>query len=572
MGQASLPCLYTSSKFCVKPSEVQRVEKADGVWRSDWRLLKKPWNADTFDQLDTGALRGISVGGGLIWSTLKIDNEDEASWSDPDSLLFSCDWILVEESLTAIPADVRAGVDRAFAAVLQRDSGVFDTIIGPEGICTLETPAIRTRLESLVRSHNESIAALKRQEVGMTTPTIPQEAIERAIADQLERSEALKSLTGLPQKMDQLISDQQAEVERNMEMRAKLDRIQFGGAPVLQLSNWKPEDRLLDLGKVLRLTQTSDVGFPPLDRESTTLEESVIERADLGQAGHNTVARIPWEALAERERQIQLQHAAMADAAGARPLMISVLGNAGLVLSSWSPVLARMDVRLGVVGGQKAPWATSQPTAAAAAEGADIPITDLVLDNVEYLPVSIASAYELTSSLRGVDDGTFEGIARMAIQDVIGEQVTSQVLVGGGTNEISGLWGLTGVQEAKYGAAQTDFTRQDALDFLDLVRLAKTDGAMYTGVLSTTLWKLAESKLRGGDASDMYLLEATGDGMGTNDGRRNDVPLRRPCPVRCHRPRVVFQGQSGHSLVLGRLVVFGIRAHGRQEGDLQNVR
>ena len=93
-----------------------------------------------------------------------------------------------------------------------------------------------------------------------------------------------------------------------------------------------------------------------------------------------------------------------------------------------------------------------------------------------------------------------------------------------------------------------------------------------TFVLSTTLWKLAESKLRGGDASDMYLLEATGDGMGTNDGRRNDVPLRRPCPVRCHRPRVVFQGQSGHSLVLGRLVVFGIRAHGRQEGDLQNVR
>ena len=134
------------------------------------------------------------------------------------------------------------------------------------------------------------------------------------------------------------------------------------------------------------------------------------------------------------------------------------------------------------------------------------------------MPKSIASAYQLTSSLRGVDDGTFEGIARMAIQDVIGEQVTSQVLVGGGTNQISGLWGLTGVQEAKYGAAQTDFTRQDALDFLDLVRLAKTDGAMYTGVLSTTLWKLAESKLRGGDASDMYLLEATGDGMGTMEG------------------------------------------------------
>ena len=102
----------------------------------------------------------------------------------------------------------------------------------------------------------------------------------------------------------------------------------------------------------------------------------------------------------------------------------------------------------------------------------------------------------------------------MAIQDVIGEQVTSQVLGGGGTNQITGLWGTTDVPNFDYGAGQGDFTRQDALDFLDSVRLAKTDGGMYTGVLSTTLWKLAESKLRGGNASDTYLLEATGNGMG----------------------------------------------------------
>ena len=54
------------------------------------------------------------------------------------------------------------------------------------------------------------------------------------------------------------------------------------------------------------------------------------------------------------------------------------------------------------------------------------------------------------------------------------------------------------------------------MDFLDLVRLAKTDGGMYTGVLSTTLWQLAESVLRGGASSDKYLLEIdrmTGEGM-----------------------------------------------------------
>ena len=160
-------------------------------------------------------------------------------------------------------------------------------------------------------------------------------------------------------------------------------------------------------------------------------------------------------------------------------------------------------------------------TAAGGPEGSDIPITNLVLNDVEYLPVSIASSYEITSALRGVDSGVFDGIARRAIQDVLLDQVTAQVLDGGGSgsNEIAGLWGLTGVQEAKYGAAQADFSRQDALDFLDLVRLAKTDGGLYTGALSTTFWKLAESVLRGGASSDAYLLEIDGMmGQGMMEG------------------------------------------------------
>ena len=181
--------------------QVQRVEKADGVWRSDWMLPKKPWNADTFDMLDSGVLRGVSVGGNLNWSTLKVDNEDEASWDDPDSILFSCDWQLVEESLTPLPADVKAGVDREAAIVLQRDNGIFDTLISPAGITTLESPAILQRVQSLVREHNQQVS-VRRQEQRMTTQAeikdIPQEAIERAIAAQLERSESLKTLTALP--------------------------------------------------------------------------------------------------------------------------------------------------------------------------------------------------------------------------------------------------------------------------------------------------------------------------------------------------------------------------------------
>ena len=164
----------------------------------------------------------------------------------------------------------------------------------------------------------------------------------------------------------------------------------------------------------------------------------------------------------------------------------------------------------------------SQMTALAAAEGADIPVSDLVLSNTEFLPKSIASAYRITSSLRAVDDGVFEGIARMAISQILQDEVTGQVLDGGGTHQIDGLWHRTGVQNTNYGAAQTNFSRDDVVDWFNDVRLSKTDGAMYTCVMGDSLWALCEKTPRGIDGTtsaglteiSMYLLEPTGPHMG----------------------------------------------------------
>ena len=334
------------------PNEVVGVvlavrESAD-VWRSDWTIPKIQATQDTRDRMDANLLKGISVGGLLQWDTLEITNEDEVN--NPDEWIFRADWVMLEQSLTAIPADVRAGIDRTMIA---RTRPTPDLFIGPDnGIYTPETPEIRQRLDTLMRQHNQS-AVIRREEGMATKPldqTVPQEAIERAIAVQLERSESLKALTEVPAKLDQLTAEVTAENERNMEYRAKLDKMQFQpGGQVLQLGNWQPGvNEVLDLGKVLRLTQTADAGFPALGKESSSLEESILERAELSQPGRNVVARIPWSVLEERGRQLQLQRSAMADASGARPLMIDVLGNAGWVLSAWSPILARMDVRFGL--------------------------------------------------------------------------------------------------------------------------------------------------------------------------------------------------------------------------------
>ena len=488
---------------------------------------KKPWNAATFDQMDSGVLRGISVGGNLIWSTLKIDNEDEASWSNPDSLLFSCDWQLVEQSLTSIPADVKAGVDRSVAAALARDNAIFDTIISPSGITTLETPSVLQRLQSLVSSHNEQISV--RREQTMTTQTIPPDVLERAVNERLAGDTAAQQLTTVVERVDKLSETIASDAQANMAYRAKLDALQFGGSQVLQLTNWNPaNDPLLDMGKIIRLYADRDAGFPKLDRSTTSLEESFIERNELATPGPQTVARIPWAAFEERERQLQLQRATLTDGAGARPLDITILGNGGLLLSTYAPILSRMMVRAGVVGGQKSPWASAQVTAAAGAESSDITTSTLTLTDTEYLPKSIAAAYELSSSLQAADDGTFSMLIELAIREVVSEQLVTQVLVGGATDEIQGIWGTTGVPNLDYGAGATDLDRDDVLDWFDSVRLAKSDGSMFTCVMGDGLWKLCERTPRGTDGTSsagyteisQYLLETGAPHMGMIEGEQ----------------------------------------------------
>ena len=156
LGNADLSRMASSGVPVLRSHEadslvgvVSSVDKQAGLWRSNWRLPKIPANRDTFDQLDSGVLRGISVGGDLRWETLKIDNEDSVDWADPDSILFSADWKLIEQSLTALPADTRAGVDRAAAAILERDGAIYDTLISTTGITTLATPSLLQRLEGV---------------------------------------------------------------------------------------------------------------------------------------------------------------------------------------------------------------------------------------------------------------------------------------------------------------------------------------------------------------------------------------------------------------------------------------
>ena len=486
---------------------VLTVEKKAGLWHSDWRLPKISSNRRTFDEMDAGILRGVSVGGRLYLDTLVVDNEDEAKTLD--DMRFTCDWCLVEESLTGIPADTSATVDRIFTDVLRRDApAVFDTLISPQGIFTAETPDLQRKVEALRQSHNESIA-LRRQEANMTT--VPLDLLERTINDYLNRSDALKSLGEVPAQLAALSETTERLEREQMTLGHKLNTIQFqpGGA-VLQMGNWNPLDEPLNIGRILRLTADSELGFPQLDRSTTTLEESFLEQQQLVTPDRSTAARVPFAAIEERSRQRMLQRASMSDAAGARPTQVNVVGTAGLLMNDYAPILAMMTMRDGLRGTQEVPYWTAQGSAAGGAEGSDIPIETWTLSQSARTPISIGSAFDLSSSLQATDPGTFESLIDFAIRVVCNDELCDQVLDGGGSsaNEIAGLWGqVASAHNVDYGAAQSDFGRADVLTLKNHVDLSKAPGGPGSFILGTSLHTLAEGVLRGGTASDRYLLE-----------------------------------------------------------------
>ena len=297
------------------------------------------------------------------------------------------------------------------------------------------------------------------------------------------------------------------------------------------MSNWQPTDSPLNVGRILNLT---------MDRRSLggsgkySLEESFLEqwesRSNASKHGvpPNTVGLIPFAALAERERQVELQRSTLTGGAGAIPTAVSVLGDAGMILARYAPILSRLEVKMGVHGGQKLPYLSTQGTAASNAEGGAVAVSTWAVDGTEYLPISVSSAFELTSSLRAVDDQTFENVVRFGIKQVLENEVLAQVLDGAGAMatppEIAGLWGTANLPSTDYGASDSDFSRADVLTWYDSIRLSDSDGGRLTAVLGSDLWRLTQNVLRGGASSDKYLLEPVdymnmgGSGAGMLEG------------------------------------------------------
>ena len=178
------------------------------------------------------------------------------------------------------------------------------------------------------------------------------------------------------------------------------------------MDTWKPGDRLLSMGNFVRLSWKGGMSpsGPSVDRGKTGLEESFNEKhqdmvsrqTERHGSAVNSIATIPWAAMAERERQeILTRNSTLASGAAARPLDPTVLGDAGLVLARYAPILARMNVMVGVVGEQKLAVLTAQDSPAPSAEGAAITAGVWTFGGSAKLPHTIPAAFQMTSSLQG---------------------------------------------------------------------------------------------------------------------------------------------------------------------------
>ena len=177
LGNADLARLQTSGVPVLRShdgdSPVGRVtsvqkNETEGLWKSDWIMPKISSNVVTFEQMDVGLLRGISVGGSLDMASIVVDNENDVT--SIDDLMLTADWALVEESLTPIPADVQAGIDRTAGQYVLRGQPLFDLLISPEGIATPGSPALRDHIGTLMRSHNEHVAIRRAENIMATQP------------------------------------------------------------------------------------------------------------------------------------------------------------------------------------------------------------------------------------------------------------------------------------------------------------------------------------------------------------------------------------------------------------------
>ena len=538
-----------------------RHDRDGQCFRSDKEIPKIAATMDARELIDAGLMRDISVGAKLNWNAITLDNPDD-DWQSMDDIRWTAhEWEYVEESMTPIPADGRAGMDRAEILDLLRDN---EDIV----VFTADSVIMAKRTVDAVEARFTQMLNERRRGTVMTTPVSIADTLEKEKRDALARQAAendqitliremaslgasvdeqrklnetlqgelrsarttieeitqaratetdeqrgfRESVGQLQAKLDEsdaarvASEEKRAEEEqRNMEYREKLDRLQYQpGGQVLQLSNWKPGENILSLGNILKLTWKGGMSedSPSIDAKAVTLEESFLERRDSdlkSQMTHhressNTVAFIPWTAMAERERQeLMTRTSNMASGVGVRPLDITVLGDAGLVLARYAPIMARMDVRMGVVGDQRLSYLTAQDAPAPIAEGGAITAGTWTVEGTSKQPKTIPAAFQMTTSLRGIDDGTFEGIVRSAIFLVLNNGVLKQILVGtGAANQLAGIWSTTNVVNIDYGATQSLFNRDDMLDVLNAVRLSNTDGAAPIMVASKGLWELSE--------------------------------------------------------------------------------
>ena len=227
-----------------------------------------------------------------------------------------------------------------------------------------------------------------------------------------------------------------------------------------------------------------------------------------------------------RERSVNTNSSGAGAAGAALPVLLDV-ANSQMWLYETAPVLAAMNPIMGIRGEYKAWYGSTAPTGGFVAEGGSHTETDPALTEITRKPKTIHYPWSVTTAFEAMDAVGVASLFENAVEAQLMNLVTQAMASGqtGGNagdfaRDTNGFLGLlnSGINEASYGAAVTNFDRDDVIDAEQKLRENKAMGSDLNWLLSVAVETQARKTRIGGAEAIVYLAQSTAPYQGRIGG------------------------------------------------------
>ena len=225
-----------------------------------------------------------------------------------------------------------------------------------------------------------------------------------------------------------------------------------------------------------------------------------------------------------RERSINSADSGAGAGGGALPVLLDV-ANSQMWLYETAPLLAALNPIMGIRGEYKAWYGSTAPTGGFVTEAGAFTEADPALTEITRKPKTIHYPWSVSSAFESMDSMGVASLFENAVEGQLMNLVTKAMASGPDVgvsfavdaNAFNGLL-YSGITETSYGAALTNFDRDDVIDGEQALRTNKAMGSDLVWLMNVVLETAARKKRIGGTEAIVYLAQSTGPYMGRIGG------------------------------------------------------